>query len=176
MAFKKQRFDNQINAGSMADIAFLLLTFFLMTTTISMDKGILVKLPPIKEDSTRAPERNVLNVKITAANELMVEREPASIKSLKERTKTFIMNPDNLPTLPPSPKNAVVSLQNDRGTAYKAYIEVYNEIKAAYNELWDEAAQSKFQSKYELLEDHLKKSIRDEIPLVISEAEPTDHQ
>jgi len=178
MANSKRRFDNQINAGSMADIAFLLLIFFLVTTTIEMDKGVMVKLPPWKDTiiSTPVPPKNVLTVKINAENNLLVEGEYISIKELKAQTKEFILNPHKSDDLPSSPTKAVVSIQNDRGTAYKAYLEVYNEIKAAYNELWEESAQQKFQKKYDLLEDHLKREIRDKIPLVISEAEPTDHK
>ena len=84
------------------------------------------------------------------------------------------MNPSGSKNLPSSPTKAVVSIQNDRGTNYESYLEVYNEIKAAYNELWDEAAQMKYQKSYEILDNKSKRSIRAEIPLVISEAEPTD--
>jgi biopolymer transport protein ExbD len=177
MAFNKRRFDNQINAGSMADIAFLLLIFFLVTTTIEMDKGIMVRLPPWKKDSitTPVPPRNLLTVKLNWENKLMVEKEPGDIKKLKDRTKEFIMNPQKSDQLPSSPKKAVISIQNDRGTSYESYLEVYNEIKAAYNELWDEAAQRKYQKNYNLLKNELKTTIRAEIPLIISEAEPTDH-
>jgi hypothetical protein len=85
------------------------------------------------------------------------------------------MNPQKSGQLPSAPNKAVVSIQNDRGTVYESYLEVYNEIKAAYNELWNEAALQRFQTKYELLDEGLKRDIRAKIPLVISEAEPTDH-
>lgn len=175
MAFSKRRFDNQINAGSMADIAFLLLIFFLVTTTIEMDKGIFVNLPRWDAPPGQTSEKNVLSVKINAENMLLLEGKPTKINELKDRTKEFIMNPLNSDKLPVSPNKAVISIQNDRGTAYASYLEVYNEIKAAYNELWDEAAQRKFRKNYELLDESLKDKIRAEIPLVISEAEPTDH-
>ena len=177
MAFEKRRPGNQINAGSMADIAFLLLIFFLVTTTIEMDKGILVKLPPWDSTDviTSVADNNVLTVKLNAANQLMVEKQPAKIETLRGLTKIFIMNPAGRKDMPDSPKKAVVSIQNDRGTAYSTYLEAYNEIRAAYNELWDEAAQKKFKRSYDLLGDKVKKSIRAEIPLVISEAEPSNH-
>ena len=178
MTSNNRRFDNQVNAGSMADIAFLLLIFFLVTTTIEMDKGIMVKLPPW-DPSTRIspiPKNEVLTVKLNWENKLMVENEPGNIKKLKDQTKEFIMNPLHSSDLASSPKSAIVSIQNDRGTSYEAYLEVYNEIKAAYNELWDEAAQKKYQKNYSNLDSKSKKVIRAEIPLIISEAEPTSHQ
>ncbi len=178
MAFIKRRQDNQINAGSMADIAFLLLIFFLVTTTIEMDKGILVTLPPWEDDtiSTRVPPRNLLSVNINWKNKLMVENKAGEIKNLRMQTKEFIMNPNKRSDMPLTPTRAVVSIQNDRGTNYESYLEVYNEIKAAYNELWNEAAQLRFKKNYEHLSDQLKKEIRSKIPMVISEAEPTDHK
>jgi len=177
MAFNKRRFDNQVNAGSMADIAFLLLIFFLVTTTIEMDKGIMVKLPPWDPFTTISdvPENNVLTIKINWENKLMVEKEPGNIKKLRRQVKEFIMNPTGSLDLPSAPNKAVISIQNDRGTSYESYLEVYNEIRAAYNELWDEAAQQRFQKSYVRLDDHLRKEIRAKIPLVISEAEPTNH-
>lgn len=177
MAFSKRRFDNQINAGSMADIAFLLLIFFLVTTVIETDKGILVNLPRWEKDSIppRVPEKNILSVKINKSNDLLVEGEAANIAELKKLAKEFILNPNKRENMPSSPQKAVISIQNDRGTAYASYLGVYNEIKAAYNELWNEVAQRKFQKKYEQLGEDLKSKIRAEIPLVISEAELTDH-
>ena len=85
------------------------------------------------------------------------------------------MNPGKRNDLPSSPKRAVISLQNDRSTSYETYLEVYNELKAAYNELWEEAARQTFGKSYEDLNITQQRSIRSEIPLVISEADPTDH-
>ena len=175
MAKQKRRLDNEINAGSMADIAFLLLIFFLVTTTIEMDKGIMVKLPPWDIITPeRPPAKNVLSVKINAQNELLVEKERASVKDLRRRTKAFIMNPDKRKDLPSNPRKAIVSLQNDRGTAYETYVFVYNELKAAYNELWDEKALQDYKQAYNELSKENQQLIRNQIPLVISEAEPTD--
>lgn len=178
MASKNRRFDNQVNAGSMADIAFLLLIFFLVTTTIEMDKGIMVKLPPWDPSTpiSPIPKNEVLTIKLNWENKLMVENEPGNIEKLKDQTKEFIMNPLQRKDLASSPRSAIVSIQNDRGTSYEAYLEVYNEIKAAHNELWDEAAQKKYQKNYSNLDIKSKKVIRAEIPLIISEAEPTSHQ
>ncbi len=174
---KERRKAPEINAGSMADIAFLLLIFFLVTTVIESDSGIRVKLPPWEDDVVILPiiEKNVLTVKLNANDELLVEKERTSTTDLRQRAKLFIMNPQQLTTLPSSPKKAIISLQNDRGTSYDTYLAVYNELKAAYRELWEETAQRRYGKEYEMLDDSRRKAIRNDIPLVISEAEPTDH-
>ena len=174
----RDRMNNEINAGSMADIAFLLLIFFLVTTTIAEDKGILVKLPPWSDeepDITKLKERNVFSVLVNAQNQLLVRDEPARIGELRERAKEFIMNPANRPDLAEGPKNAIISLKNDRGTDYDTYLAVYNELKGAYDELWDELSQRRYGEPYsEEMPFARRKAIRDEIPMVLSEAEPTN--
>lgn len=174
----RDRMKNEINAGSMADIAFLLLIFFLVTTTIVEDKGITVKLPPWSDeepDITRLKERNVYAVLVNAQNQLLVRGEPMRIQDLKENAKEFIDNPRNRPDLAEKPTKAIISLKNDRGTEYKTYLEVYNELKAAYNELWDELCLRKFNVSYsEDLPIAYRRAIKEEIPFVLSEAEPTN--
>jgi biopolymer transport protein ExbD len=173
----KDRLKNEVNAGSMADIAFLLLIFFLVTTTIVEDKGVLVQLPPWSEDEpdiTKLKTRNVFSVLVNANNELLVRGEPTDIKDLREDCKEFIMNPQKLDNLAENPKKAIVSMKNDRGTKYKAYLEVYNEVKAAYSELRNEAAQSRFRKDYEFCTKSERKEIRSDIPLIISESEPSN--
>jgi len=173
----KDRLTNEINAGSMADIAFLLLIFFLVTTTIVQDKGILVKLPPWSEDEvdpTKLKTRNVFSVLVNAQNQLLVRDEPANIQELKERAKEFIINPTRRDDLAEAPTKAIISLKNDRGTNYKTYLEVYNELKAAYNELWNEEANAKFGVDYsDEMPIAQKRAIKGKIPFVLSEAEPT---
>ena len=165
-----------LNAGSMADIAFLLLIFFLVTTTIVADAGIAVRLPPWVETPPEAvPDRNVLLVKINAKNELFIENEVAQSHQVREIAKAFISNPEQLPNRPQSPKKAVVSLVHDRSTHYSTYIQVYNEITAAYHELWEEAAQNTYGKSYADLNKSLQREIRAEIPFVISEAEPVEY-
>ena len=178
MNFKKhvRRDGAQVNASSMADIAFLLLIFFLVTTTIMIDKGIAVKLPPLGDDQpfVKIPDRNVLRVLVNGNNELLVEGQPAFIRDLKATTIEFITNPNQLKTLPKKPNVAVISLQNDRSTSYATYIAVYNELKAAYNKVWNDVAQEQFGFYYKDLTIKQKKAIQNDYPLFISEAEPTD--
>jgi len=173
----KDRMSNEVNAGSMADIAFLLLIFFLVTTTIVEDKGVLVKLPPWSDeppDIQQLKTRNVYSVLVNAQNQLLVRGEPASLETLRENAKEFIMNPDKRPDMAEKPTKAIVSMKNDRGTKYATYLEVYNEIKGAYNELRNESANKKFGRDYEFCTREQRSEIRSEIPLVISEAEPTN--
>ena len=172
----RNRLSTDINASSMADIAFLLLIFFLVTTTIAEDKGILVKLPPWSDeppDITQLKTRNVFSVLVNASNQLLVRGEPASVDDLRERAKEFIVNPQRREDLSESPRKAIISLKNDRGTSYKTYLEVYNELQAAYNELRNEEALKRHGKEYEFLTNEQKTNIRNDIPLVLSEAEPT---
>ena len=177
MAKNKRRQAPEINASSMADIAFLLLIFFLVTTEIVEDKGLLVKLPPWSDEAPEIQQlktRNVFSVLVNKDNDLLVRGEPTQIGELRERTKEFIMNPQKRDDLAERPTRAIISLKNDRGTEYSTYLAVYNELQAAYNELWNESAQRKFGVDYsDDLPIEQRREIRNEIPLVLSEAEPT---
>ena len=174
----RERMKNEINAGSMADIAFLLLIFFLVTTTIDVDKGITVKLPPWSDEPPeiqRLKTRNVFSVLVNAQNQLLVRGELASVDDLRERAKEFIANPQKREDLSTDPKNAIISLKNDRGTNYKTYLEVYNELKGAYNELWDEECRKLYGIPYsDDLPIAYRRAIKEKIPMVLSEAEPTN--
>ena len=173
----RDRMSNEINAGSMADIAFLLLIFFLVTTTIAEDKGILVKLPPWSDeepDITQLKTRNVYSVLVNAQNKLLVRGEEMDIDALKDKTIEFISNPQRREDLSEAPNKAIISLKHDRGTSYNTYLEVYNELKAAYYELWDDLSRQKFGIPYsDEMPIAQQKVIKGEIPFVISEAEPT---
>jgi biopolymer transport protein ExbD len=172
----RERMDNEINAGSMADIAFLLLIFFLVTTTMAEDTGILVKLPPWSDqepDITRLKERNVFSVLVNASNQLLVRGEPTEIGNLRERTKEFISNPQKLHNLSENPRKAIISLKNDRGTNYETYLSVYNELQAAYSELRQDAALKRYGKAYKACSVEERRAIRNDIPLILSEAEPT---
>lgn len=182
----------EINAGSMADIAFLLLVFFLVTTTMDSDFGLMRKLPPpLDPDIPKPPpikERNVFVVLANANDQLLVEGELMEVGELKEAAKEFIANPMNKEDLPEKKmvdvpllgqmpvSKQVISLQNDNGTSYNLYIQVQNELAAAYQELRDELAKEKFGKTYDALveaKDKQKvKAIRKVYPQRISEAEP----
>ena len=167
----------EINSGSMADIAFLLLIFFLVTTTINTDRGIVRKLPPMPEGpppDVTINDRNVFIVLVNAADQLLVEGEQLSVDKLRDKTKQFVMNPAKREDLAESPDEAVVSLKADRGTSYDMYIQVQNELTAAYSELRNKEARKQFGVAYEDLPKAKKKKIQDIIPKKISEAEPED--
>jgi biopolymer transport protein ExbD len=186
----------EINASSMADIAFLLLIFFLVTTTMSVDKGLSRRLPPPLPPNMEKPDidvkkRNIFIVLVNSNNQLLVQGEPLDVKQLKEKAKLFIQNEANDASLPEkvpvevefdgiketvlTTKNHVISLQNDRGTQYQKYIEVQNELVAAYNELRNEMAQARFGMKYDELDENRQKAIQTIYPQKISEAEPKNY-
>ncbi len=180
----------EINAGSMADIAFLLLIFFLVTTTMDVDSGITRKLPPIQEDKPdddkEIKERNVYVVLINQHNQLAVEGELMAVNKLSDGVKKFINNPNNDPNLSEKKEEpvevpyfgmmelskGVVSLQNDKGTSYHKYIEVQNELVRAFNELKDELSMKKFGMLYKDLDPDRQKAVKKVYPMSISEAEP----
>ena len=169
-----------INAGSMADIAFLLLVFFLVVTTMDIDKGILTKLPPWPDENTPPPEdikqnrRNLFIVLVNAQDQLLVNGEWAKVEDLRAATKKFIDNNGADPKLSVNPQTAIVSLQNDRGTSYNMYVKVQNELRAAYRELRDSQAMNKFGKSYAELTKEQGEDIQDMYPMRISEAEPKD--
>ena len=159
----------EINAGSMADIAFLLLIFFLVTTTMDTPFGISTKLPPMPEENVEPPEineRNILLVLVNTQNQLLINKEYNNITTLKDRVKTFVMKGAD------SPKKAIVSLQCLDGTEYGMYIQVQDEIAKAYKEIRNEAAISEFKKQYEDLEESEKDIIKENYPKLLSEAEP----
>ena len=159
-----------MNAGSMADIAFLLLIFFLVTTTIQEDKGVLVKLPIWDDEPITQPldENNVLTVIVNSSDQLLIEEKSASIDQIPALLADHIISPLRKPT------NAVVSLTHDRGTSYAKYLAVYDALKLGYQNIWDEAANRKFGKAFDLLEVADQRTIKDKLPMVISEAEPSD--
>lgn len=172
---RQQRSEVSVNASSMADIAFLLLVFFLVTTTIDVEKGIRVKLPPMSDQmQAHVIDRNVLSVRLNFNDQLMVEKKAMEISQLKSEAKLHIMNPDNEPNRAIQPNAAVISLTNDRNTSYQTYLAVYNELKAAYNELWEEKAIADYRKPFFKLTRRQQKEVKKQIPLVISEGEVVD--
>jgi len=183
------RISPEINTGSMADISFLLVTFFLLTSSINTDQGITRKLPPPLDPKNPPPdidikERNVLKVLVSKSNALLVQGKFIDIRDLKETAKNFLSNPQDRIDLPESEEKdipglgkikvskGVISLKNDRGTSYETYISVQNELAAAISELRNELAKQKFGEKFSDLSNAKSDAISKAIPVAISEAEP----
>lgn len=184
----------QINASSMADISFLLLIFFLVTTSMDVNQGLARRLPaPIppdqKVEDTDINKRNLMIVKINSANQLMVRGQLMDVKQLRETAKEFIKNENDEPNLPKLveedfgepigvqryTKDHVISVQNDVDTQYQAYLDVQNELVAAYNELRNECAQKYFHTSYNELSEEQQKQVQKVYPQKISEAEPKNY-
>lgn len=190
---KKKRETGEINSSSMADIAFLLLIFFLVTTSMSTNTGLSRRLPPPLPPDQKAPpvdinKRNLFVVKVNSMNELMVQGELMELRDLRKKAKEFIKNENNDPHMPIKTlvkipllgemevtKEHVISLQNDVDTQYQAYIDVQNELIAAYNELRNELSLQKFGKLFDDLGEEEKKAIQDAYPQKISEAEPKNY-
>ncbi|MFA0963042.1 ExbD/TolR family protein [Roseivirga sp. BDSF3-8] len=183
MARSKNRMTNEVNAGSMADIAFLLLIFFLVTTQIKTDKGLTFMLPPKNEDQevVKQKERNIFKVLINSSDRLLVEGEPLlDMSKLKPRVKEHVMNNGRNPDLSESPTKAIVSLKTDRGTSYEKYIATLDEIQGAYYEIYGErvgltADEFRKLSSKNPREKALRDQGREGIPMGISLAEPTNY-
>ena len=181
-----------INTGSMADISFLLLTFFLLTSSINTEQGIPRRLPPPKDENAKdikadINKRNVLNVLVNFNDALWVNGEELNISQLKEKAKEFLENPANQANLPEKEikeidnigefavSKGVISLTNDQSTSYDMYVQVQNELEKAVNELRDKVSVSYFGKKYDALDTALRKSVQKAIPMNISEAPPIDY-
>lgn len=138
---KRKKKTAEVNSSSMADIAFLLFIFFLITTTITAFKGVELVMPAPKDD-TEPPkplaEKNVFKVLLNSQDRLLVENKPYELFDLKDYAKEFITNYGANPELSDNPAKAIVSLRVDRGTSYKVYVAVLNELEAAYHELYAE--------------------------------------
>lgn len=180
-----------LNTQSTADIAFLLLCYFLMTSTMDQQSGLQRRLPPMpdqnqKTEDTKVNKRNIIIVKINSSDRLFAGDQLLDVSQLKDKIKEFITNPNNDPNLPeremkniegygeyPVPKG-VISLQNDRGTSYRAYIAVQNELVKAINEVRDDFCKQNYGKAYTFLTEDQQKIVREAIPQNISEAEPKD--
>ncbi len=191
----------EVNAGSMADIAFLLLIFFLVTTTIETDAGLDRMLPPIEppDQDVVIKQKNIFTVTVNKRGQLLVEEELMEIKDLRKAAIAFLENGGDGscnycqgkrdPGSSDNPTKAIISLKNDRETKYGTYVTVQNELVGAYNDLRNREARKEFgmdftemESKYLNPEtpsserDALKpkvKRIQDKFPQKLSEAETT---
>ncbi len=166
----------EINAGSMADIAFLLLIFFLVTTTMESNYGIRRKLPPPDTETKEKPpiikKKNVLEIVINGNDQMLIEEEPAKVKDVKKIAIDFITNNGKDPKSSDNPQKAVVSIKHSRETTYKMYISVYNELIAAYNDIRNRYARQKYGKPFDKLTEEEQKVIKDTYPQKIAESTP----
>ncbi len=169
----KKRKATEINASSMSDIAFLLLVFFLLVTTFNTDEGIQAQLPPWDPaaEETIENDRNVLKVLINQRNELLVENELIRTEELKSIVQQHVNNWGSKSNYSVSPDRAVISLKNKRETSYQFYISIYDELMAAYREILENAAMSKFQLPLQALGEDHRLQLSKQYPILISEAE-----
>lgn len=163
-----RRSSPEINAGSMADIAFLLLIFFLVTTTMETDRGISRKLPPMQDEDVVPPiirQKNIFTVIVSRDNQLLVEDELMELKDLRKAAVEFLDNGGGVgeeacdyckgardPQSSDNPEKAIISLVNDRKTEYGTYISVQNELVAAYNQLRNREANRLFNMDFTQME------------------------
>ncbi len=182
----------ELNTQSTADIAFLLLCYFLMVSTMDQQSGLQRRLPPMpdknqKVEDQKVNRRNIIIVRINSADRIFAGTEGVDISQLKDKVKEFLQNPTDDPKLPEKEKKdiegfqkdfpvskGVISLQNDRGTSYRAYIAVQNELVKAVNELRDEFGMEYFGKPYAKLTEEQQTIAKKAIPQNISEAEPKD--
>ena len=180
-----------MNTSSTADIAFLLLCYFLMTTTMGSQTGLSRRLPPMPDQNQKVEDqkvnrRNIIQVKINSADRILAGSEPIDISQLKDKIKEFLTNPANDPNLPEKEiqniegfgeypvSKGIISLQNDRGTSYQAYIAVQNELVKAVNELRDDFSRRNYNKVFSLLTEDEQAIVKKAVPQFISEAEPKD--
>lgn len=188
---REDRDEAEIPTAGMADIAFLLLIFFLVTTTINVDTGIGMTLPPKLDPDQKPPpvkERNLFNILVNSQGDLLVEDEEASIGQLRDRVKNHVLNYGEDADLSESPSDAVISIKTDAQTPYDTYIEVLDEVWMAYREIWNSMARSNqtpqgedvglgqtyssYQEYYNTLDPGDENIIRETLGAQISIAEP----
>jgi biopolymer transport protein ExbD len=176
---KRERDAAEIPSSSLADIAFLLLIFFLLVTTIDVDTGIGLVLPPAPQDEQTPPpikEKNILNILVNVEGLVLLDEEPTPMPQVKQRVKEFIDNNGQNPELSDSPDQAIISIKTARETPYKIYIDMFDEVVGAYAELRNAASQAEFGVNYEALQEDspAQEKIQEMYPKQISIAEPDE--
>jgi biopolymer transport protein ExbD len=171
--------ESEIPTASMADIAFLLLIFFLVTTTIDVDTGIgMVLPPPLEEDVDPPPvkERNMLKILVNEQGAVLMEELPSSIAQIRAAVRKHVTNNGADPNFSESPRKAVISIKTSSQTPYLSYIEVLDEVWMAYFEIWDSEARRMGHSNYKdyvaAIGDDGDNEVRSTYPAAISIAEP----
>ncbi|MFB6273630.1 MAG: ExbD/TolR family protein [Salinibacter sp.] len=190
---REDREEASIPTAGMADIAFLLLIFFLVTTTINVDTGIGMTLPPKLKPNQKPPpvkNRNLMKVLVNKSGEVLIEEERASIPNIRDRVKKHVLNYGQNPDLADSPDDAVISIKTDAKTPYNTYVKVLDEVWMAYREIWNRIARtntipgpksksaglkktySSYREYYNSLGPDQENKIRNAFPAQISIAEP----
>jgi len=176
---KKKRLEGEIPSSSLADMAFLLLIFFLIVTTIDSDTGIGMVLPPPPEEDVPPPpirERNLLKILVNSQGLILINERPAAVHEVRQRVVAFVSNNGKDENLSVSPKAAIVSIKTDRQTPYRTYISMMDEVRGGYKELRDAEARSKFGLTYDQYKARIGSSGEDQIkeiyPMNVSIAEP----
>lgn len=191
MARKKRRGVPEFSASSMADIAFLLLIFFLATTTMETQTGIFRKLPPLEDKNVKPPKietRNLMVVLVNRFDQIRINGEDVQIRDITRKAREFVENKGRSEDMPEIRREyvegygeadvskAVISLQNDRGTTYEVYIAVQDALATAFEQLREERAREIYGISYKQLvedkEDDKVDIIKKMVPLALSEAEP----
>ncbi len=176
---KRERKEAEIPTASMADIAFLLLIFFLVTTTIDVDTGIGMVLPPKLEDEVEPPpvrERNMLKILVNETGQVLLEDKPSAVDLIRDEVVKHVTNNGADPNYAVSPKAAIISIKTSSNTPYDSYIHVLDEVWMGYFEIWNSEVLSMGipARTYAEAPDDVKSAIRDEYPAAISIAEPDD--
>lgn len=171
--FNRREITRPVPASSMADIAFLLLIFFMVTTTIVDESGILVRLPTWNPEAPimQLKDQNVLSIYLNKFDQLMVEERIIDADALPEVVRQFILNPSKSPTLSTSPKKAVISIKNDRGSSYHKYIDVYDGIVKCFARLYDDKARERYGHSFTSCTEDEKSALKTAYAMIISELE-----
>lgn len=170
MIKKKKTPEATIPTSSMADIAFLLLIFFLVATVIDVDSGIGMTLPEYVEDieTVEVPKDRMAAILINETGDVLLDGQPISLFQIKNTLKPRIQSKIELP----KNKKLIVSIKTDRKTVYNAYISALDQVKEAFFEVRDEHANSKFGSGFDDLTPEEQDEIKEAVPIIISIAEP----
>jgi biopolymer transport protein ExbD len=174
---KRERTNAEIPGSSLADIAFLLLIFFLLVTHINVDTGIGLVLPPKPKPNQQPPkikDRNILDILVNANGQVLINDTETPMSQVEQKVKSFINNKGQDPNLSVSPQKAVVSIKTSRQTTYSVYISMIDKVVGAYKELRNSASEAQFGKKYKELEDGsaAQTKIKDMYPKQISIAKP----
>lgn len=163
----------------MADIAFLLLIFFLVTTTIDVDTGIGMVLPPPLDETQQPPpvkERNMLKILVNEQGQLLIEDKLAPVSQVRPDVRKHVTNFGADPNYAESPNKAVISIKTAAQTPYRAYVDVLDETWMAYFEIWDSEARQLGYADYKTYTASLtgENEVREKFPAAISIAEPDE--